>query len=489
MNIQNAPASFVQKSLTLARGLLPTALLIALTLAPFVHSATDTPPNRMTVQSYITDDTGTPLGDNTPVNKKMVFFVYNADTGGSVVFADEQIVTVDQGHFSVVLGEGIEVTGKNHDLATGFSGADASDRFIEITVSDTNDNNKQTLSPRLRLLPSAYAFLASFANEAATVSGGAIDTAALGDGAVTSAAIADRTITNVDIALGTIDWGELHVDSVRSEAIQAGAVGSDEIEDRSIDYIDIKVGAVGPGELKDGGVTSAAIATGAVGSDEIEDRSITNVDIAPGAINYDELHDSAVISVKIANDAVRAYHIENGAVRSDELSSDLTLRGNIGVNLQESNVTFDLKMNVGDDFPMYLHNSSGGDIFWVDSSGDAYTAGGFITLSDRRYKNNIQPVESLLEGALSLNPVTYSLNAQPDSAEQLGLIAQDVQESFPSVVANIGDEEGHLAISYDRIGVIAIGALKELNEKLEAKNADLEERLAALEAMVQSLAQ
>lgn len=64
-----------------------------------------------------------------------------------------------------------------------------------------------------------------------------------------------------------------------------------------------------------------------------------------------------------------------------------------------------------------------------------------------------------------------------------------MQDLFPEIVDS--DEE-YLGLSYDRFGVLAVGAIKELNEKvvsLESENAALNERLTALEALVQSLAQ
>ena len=60
----------------------------------------------MTIQSFLTDDTGTPVGTGSPENKTMEFYIFNADSGGEIEFAETQIVTVDDGHFSVVLGEG-----------------------------------------------------------------------------------------------------------------------------------------------------------------------------------------------------------------------------------------------------------------------------------------------------------------------------------------------------------------------------------------------
>ena len=79
------------------------ALGLALALLSGAQAA-DSPPNRMTIQSYLTDDSGSPVGSSSPVNKTMEFYIYDQDSGGEKEFAETQIVTVDNGHFSVVLG-------------------------------------------------------------------------------------------------------------------------------------------------------------------------------------------------------------------------------------------------------------------------------------------------------------------------------------------------------------------------------------------------
>ena len=100
-----------------------------------------------------------PLGSTTPVNRDLVFRLFTAPTGGTLKWAEQQTVTLDKGFFTVQLGEGSiylsEPTTDN--LASLFTGADASDRYLEITVSTPSD---LTVAPRVRLLASPYAFLA-----------------------------------------------------------------------------------------------------------------------------------------------------------------------------------------------------------------------------------------------------------------------------------------------------------------------------------------
>ena len=556
MNTLKATASLVIKTSTRACRFLPMALLLAVVIAPLAESATETPPNRMTVQSYITDDTGTPLGNTTAVNKKMVFIIYTADTGGTVSFADEQIVTVDKGHFSVVLGEGSEVGDESHDLATAFSGADASDRFIEIQVSDTDGSNPQTLSPRLRLLPSAYSFLSAYANEAAKVTGGGIDTAAIAEGAVDSSKVADGSLTILDLGASSVGTSEVLNNSLTAADLAENSVGNSELKPdltlsgnlginqrwpnvtlglKSVNASDFLVYGLNSAGQNNFYVNSSGIlyAKGGLASNMVNSASVTN---------------DTLTASDLGPNSVGASEIAANVVGNSELAPDLTLAGAVGVNKRYSSVAFTTKAISGDSYstysedsagsvisyqavdgyskiyrrvstnPSYLPvlgltavtpnsgtdnwefaidvNDSGGgdeDLFfylggvqkgWLDADGS-----GFKASSDRRLKQDISDTGSLLDKVIQLQPRTYRFKTDPEGDLQIGFIAQEVQDLFPEIVDS--DEE-YLGLSYDRFGVLAVGAIKELNEKvvsLESENAALNERLTALETLVQSLAQ
>ena len=139
------------------------ALLFGLALvmgALDATAASATPPDRMSYQGYLVDSTGAALAPSTPANYPVVFRIYDASSGGAILWSEQQTVTVDKGNFSVVLGEGSAVSGEaNSALSAVFTGATASDRYIGITV--TISGTAMTISPRLRLLPSPYAFAAT----------------------------------------------------------------------------------------------------------------------------------------------------------------------------------------------------------------------------------------------------------------------------------------------------------------------------------------
>ena len=119
------------------------------------------PPTQLTYQGFLTDGNGQPFGNTTPVNKTVVFRIYDALTGGNLKWSSQQVVTVDRGYFSVLLGQGSAFGSEpfNADLTGIFTGNGASDRYLELTADGT------VIAPRLRFFPSPYAMLATSATE------------------------------------------------------------------------------------------------------------------------------------------------------------------------------------------------------------------------------------------------------------------------------------------------------------------------------------
>ncbi len=135
-----------------------------LCLAPgrLTWAADAKPPTQLTYQGFLTDANGVPLGNTAPLNKTIIFRIYDAATAGNLKWSAQQVVTLDKGHFSVLLGEGSQVGQEtfNADLTSVFSGSsDVSDRYLQLTVDGVN------VAPRLRFLPAPYAVHARTATQ------------------------------------------------------------------------------------------------------------------------------------------------------------------------------------------------------------------------------------------------------------------------------------------------------------------------------------
>jgi hypothetical protein len=138
---------------------------LVLTFAPSAAKAqlSPNPPGQISYQGFLTDANGFPLATNNPVNYNVQFRIYNASTSGTLQWGESQVVTVDRGYFTVMLGNGSILSGVTNTLAGVFSGSDASDRYLEMTVQGLAPAGSQDMpiQPRLRLLASPYSFLAS----------------------------------------------------------------------------------------------------------------------------------------------------------------------------------------------------------------------------------------------------------------------------------------------------------------------------------------
>ncbi len=154
------------------RALPGLALALTLLLIARATQANSSPPDRMSYQGFLVDGTGHPLAPSTPANYPVVFRVYDESEGGNLIWSEQQVVTVDKGYFSVVLGEGAGVTSEPHgSLSDVFTQNGATSRYMSTTV--TVGASVLTLSPRLRLLSSPYAFLATQATRLVNPSSGA----------------------------------------------------------------------------------------------------------------------------------------------------------------------------------------------------------------------------------------------------------------------------------------------------------------------------
>ena len=157
------------------------AVAFALGQVGQIHAADANPPERMTYQGYLVDGNGDPLGsvedpsDSTqrvsaPANYDVIFRLYDAKSGGTKLWTEQQTVTVDKGYFSVLLGEGSQYESEpDGSLSAVFDGDSISDRYIGIAVQGLDAGNTE-IAPRLRLVSSPFAFAAK---QARTLTDGA----------------------------------------------------------------------------------------------------------------------------------------------------------------------------------------------------------------------------------------------------------------------------------------------------------------------------
>ncbi len=119
-------------------------------------------------------------------------------------------------------------------------------------------------------------------------------------------------------------------------------------------------------------------------------------------------------------------------------------------------------------------------------------ASSFLYSSDERLKTNIEPVEDSLAKITRLSGVTFDWrkpSSVTEERKQIGLIAQEVRETFPEAV--VESKDGFLKVNYPALVAPVIEAIKELHAKwtdqsteiarLKQENEELKRRLDRIE--------
>lgn len=152
LNMKSTLAKMIRLSLL-------TALAVMLVSSSKSFGATAPPPERMSYQGFLVDDGGTPIGA-TPVNREVIFRVFDALEGGNLIWSERQIVTINRGYFNVMLGEGSQVDAEPHGLIGDAFIGPVSERFMETTVVGLTQGVDNPITPRVKMLTSPFSFLA-----------------------------------------------------------------------------------------------------------------------------------------------------------------------------------------------------------------------------------------------------------------------------------------------------------------------------------------
>jgi len=140
------------------------------------------------------------------------------------------------------------------------------------------------------------------------------------------------------------------------------------------------------------------------------------------------------------------------------------------------------------------NNSGGGStLMTLDGSGNLECAGtvyskGQALTSDRNLKENFQRVDNqaVLAKVAALPVTEWNYKSDSQAVQHIGPMAQDFQAAF----GLDGKDDKHISVVDE--GGVALAAIQGLNAKVEAKDAEiqaLEQKLAALQAVVERMAE
>lgn len=105
------------------------------------------------------------------------------------------------------------------------------------------------------------------------------------------------------------------------------------------------------------------------------------------------------------------------------------------------------------------------------------TASSFYESSDKRMKD-ISDCDLSLDQILSIPLVDFTWKDKRDLKHHLGTIAQDVQEVVPEIVEE--DKDGMLTVEYDKFGILAIEAIRQLKDIVDKQAKEIEELKAKI---------
>jgi len=88
------------------------------------------------------------------------------------------------------------------------------------------------------------------------------------------------------------------------------------------------------------------------------------------------------------------------------------------------------------------------------------------TLSDQRFKHQIEPLENCLSIITKLNPVKYNWKSGPSfhgMEKEIGFLAQELEQVLPNIV-HTGE---HKTVSYGNLTAVLVGAIQELQQEIQ----------------------
>jgi hypothetical protein len=525
----------------ISRRLLSSAALAAALLA-LPLGAAPTVPALVNYQGYVTNAQGAALADG---NYDILFKIYTAASGGTPIWGEKQVVTLNGGQFSVLLGNGgaIDVATPRGALSDLFiaSPLASGNLFMGLTVNPVGQNTNAEFTPRQQILANPFAHRALRADVATAVADGVIVTNSLADSSISSAKIANNTIVAADLASN----------AVTTLALANGSVTTDKLATGAVTNVKLSAGAVTSASIFNGTVASEDLAPGAVNSSIIADGGVATVDIAPGAVTVDKLAagaigasqiaDGSITTAKLANLAVTEAKIANASITGAKLVNDTVTPaqvsfadGTTDINLFSSSGTGGTFLNMSSAaatvrsgstiaYPSrvlqtisgvnvmggtglsrtVISNPFGGNLTVlalrmavldaatgnpVNGSALLGTTGEWSSSSDIRMKKDIHPAGGMLEKSMKLKPSWFRFkNGDAQAPESLGFIAQEVNEVLPSLVNRNAD---HWTLNYAGMSTVAIGAVQEqqaLIEKQAERITRLESENAALAKRLERL--
>jgi hypothetical protein len=510
-----------------------TRFLSAILFVLGIQAAWGQIPQTISYQGVLTDASGTAVPDG---DYNLTFKLYDAATGRTELWSEDQSVEVSNGIFNVILGS---IT----PLTLSFD----KPYWLGVTVGQNSE-----LTPRIELTASAYSLNArSIADSTVTgnkiASGQVVRSVNAIKDDVILAAGNNITITQDDNTLTIAAAGGAGGGNTLDQAYDQGGTGAGRQIIADAGAVDIAgpdglsvEGNVGIGttnlfrkltvEDTDSQGTqdffnAARINLTRTVADNVSLRntqgllvvtnytSSTGTYFAPKAveawvenISAGEITEASALRGLVINRSTGSIELANGLYTRIENTSTGTIEQARSVFIASPFNTGTIENNYG----LFIENqnigpnsyaiySVGGKSYFADAVGIGTAnpaniltvvqgsdtdpiADAWTTYSSRRWKTNIQPMEGSLDKVKRLRGVSYDRKA--DGKPDIGLIAEEVGEVIPEVVSYEENGKDAKSVDYARLVAVLIEAMKEQQNEIKKQKATIDalvNRLTALE--------
>jgi hypothetical protein len=251
------------------------------------------------------------------------------------------------------------------------------------------------------------------------------------------------------------------------------ALGSSSSTDRFGPYLYLfrsRGGSVGSNTSVSSGDNLGTISFAGADGTDVRTRGAAIYCEVDGAVGINSMPGRLVFSTTAdgASSPTERMRIDNGGNTSLQTVSAY-------LRMKSASTNFDISAQTGaTDFIRI--NANGTQRFQFDGAGRAYNSTGtWGTISDLRLKENIDDASSKIEEVKSLRVVNYNLLSDP-GVKQIGFIAQEIEEVFPSLVEETGTVDGVENVKAVKTTVLIPVLVKALQEAI-AKIEVLEQRL------------
>lgn len=311
---------------------------LATTLAFHVSALAQTKvPSLINYQGYVANSAGVPIGNGAPENRTITFRFWNSasDTAAaSRLYSESQAVTVLDGDFSVLIGNGAAVDGETNAVANVAGVFANKEVFLGITVDDGNPATADAeITPRQQLVSTAFAFRATVAE---SVDNGAISNAMLDANAVNTDQLVASSVTNDKMAASSVTSANIVDGTITSADIGANAVGATQIAANAVTTVKITDGSVTLGKIAANAVDSSKIVNGSVTGTDIADTTITLAKIAGNAVDSSKIVDNSITGSDILNGTITSFDLAANAVGTSQLATGAVTSAKFGADTMQS---------------------------------------------------------------------------------------------------------------------------------------------------------